>query len=280
MHAQINRRDSLVRSAAVADHADPEAPSRAGQPAALLLIDFDNLFPDDVADSELRHVLMRLIASTVRFCPVDATVSVRLYGGWTANGMLSRRGSEIASMVAQADPLPMVLDGDLVRGSVELAQSLRSEPAIVFDDTYRRRNAPPRLRLAKSPPNGCVDSQICPARILARFTRGVGKLCPGDGCSVTAGTAFTVHEQKMVDTLLACDLIQGAADPDVAAIVVVSDDTDFVPPLLTAAMLKTAMIAALGPNGTFGCPIRVLLTSNDVHVLDLEEKNETGRSKG
>jgi uncharacterized LabA/DUF88 family protein len=264
-----------VSAAVAAEHPNREPSIGARHPSALVLVDFDNLFPSAVHESELRHVLMRLIELAAQAAPVETSVSVRLYGGWTASGTLSRRGSEVALVASQADPFPMIIRRNFVRGSVELAQSLRSEPSLVFEDTYRRRNAPPRLRLAASPPDGCVDSDGCPAKILVRFTKGPGRICPADSCSVSAGSAFTVHEQKMVDTMLSCDLLQGAPDPEVAAILVVSDDTDFVPPLLAAAQLCRGTIAVLAPNGTLGASAKRLLTSKGVQVLELEDEDGT-----
>jgi len=88
---------------------------------------------------------------------------------------------------------------------------------------------------------------------------------------VTAEKAFVVHEQKMVDTMLSCDLLEGALDSAIDAAVVVSDDTDFVPPLLASAKMARGRICVLAPGGTLADVTRHLLSSKGVRVLRLEE---------
>jgi hypothetical protein len=59
---------------------------------------------------------------------------------------------------------------------------------------------------------------------------------------VTAETAFVTREQKMVDTLMACDLLDLAHDQEVVAIAVVTSDLDLLPPLIHAQSLKTSRL--------------------------------------
>lgn len=245
------------------------------QPSALVLVDYDNVFRGSVGESELRHELNRLVGLAVDESSDEIQIVVRLYGGWTAGGALSRRGSEVARTASMADPFPMIIRKRVIRGSVELARSLISDPSVIFDDTYRRRTSPPRLRLSGSPPMGCAEDDTCPAKILMSFTKGPGRTCPSAVCSVSSASAFVVHEQKMVDTMLTCDLMQGAQDAEVVAIFIVSDDTDFIPPLVASAKLCRGEISLLAPNGTISGPTQALLRSKGVRVIQPGGKDGT-----
>ncbi len=208
--------------------------------SAVILVDLDNVHPPGstaLAGPELRHSLLTLITLACDSVPRIGVITVRLYGGWMSGGVLSRMGSEVAAAMAMADPFPLLhTNGVSVRGTVELATSLLAAPAFVLQDTYRHRGSVPRLRLSGPIPPGCQrDPVACPARILKQFTKGPGSLCPADACGVTATSAFVAHEQKMVDTLLSCDLLAAAEDEGISAVFLVSGDTDFVPPLLYAA---------------------------------------------
>ena len=58
--------------------------------------------------------------------------------------------------------------------------------------------------------------------------------CPKQGCKVGHADLVYRHEQKLVDTMLACDLIYAANQVDHIALV--SDDDDFLPPLRTIVL--------------------------------------------
>jgi hypothetical protein len=80
-------------------------------------------------------------------------------------------------------------------------------------------------------------AQACPAKILQKFTTRPTRSCPVEACPVTAFTAFTTREQKMVDTMMTCDLLDLAHDEDVIGLAVVTADSDLLPPLIHARSL-------------------------------------------
>jgi uncharacterized LabA/DUF88 family protein len=218
-----------------------------------ILVDFDNAFPPSevITESSLRHMLLACVRRAAELAGGRADMRVRLYGGWMSGGLLSRRGSDVAALLGGADPFPLVTaDGEAVRGTVELAHGIIDEPGMVLEDTYRRRGSIPRLRLRDTPlPAGCVGEAInCPAKILARFTKAGHKQCPTDSCGVTATSAFVVHEQKMVDTLLVCDFLALIDDASCAAAMIVSGDTDFVPALMLARRKSVSPLSWLIPT--------------------------------
>jgi hypothetical protein len=223
----------------------PEADALTQQVAsveALILVDYDNLFPAGhagVEPSALRHALLEAITHALDLAPHVGFVRIRLYGGWTDAAGLTSAASRVLTAVGLADPFPCILPGGraVLHGTIGLATSLIELPGMDFAETYRTRLGPPRLRVNGSPhPDGCVaDSTSCPALLLKRFTKGPGRTCPAPSCDVTSAMAFAVHEQKMVDTLMACDLIAAAEAADVAVVLVATGDTDLLPPILMAA---------------------------------------------
>lgn len=237
-----------------------------------MLVDYDNAFPPSrgLDSPEFRHVLIEYVRIAQRVHPGLEELWIRLYGGWTTDDVLSRRGSEVASLAATADPFPIFADTGVIRGRVELARSLVSDPGLVFSNTYRRRGSVPRLRLAQSPPEGCAEHENCPATLLMRFTKTNRKQCPADTCGVVAGEAFVVHEQKMVDTLMSCDLLEAAGDARLKGVLVVSDDTDFVPPLVYAARARANAVHLVSPGGTMSAEFTDLLRVRGVQVWDPE----------
>jgi uncharacterized LabA/DUF88 family protein len=65
--------------------------------------------------------------------------------------------------------------------------------------------------------------------------------CPKGGCTVLNCDLVYRHEQKIVDTMLTCDLIHAANRlPD--RIILVSGDDDFLPPLRTVLLRGTAAV--------------------------------------
>lgn len=232
----------------------PIASHQPGDDARVgVLVDFDNALPptDLLTASSLRHVLLACIRHALSLVDGAPSIHVRLYGGWMSGAILSRRGSEVAALLQEADPFPLVTEGGLtVRGTLELATGIIDDPGMVLEDTYRRRSGVPRLRLANTPlPHGCAsEPATCPAKILARFTKASHKQCPVEACTVVASSAFTVHEQKMVDTLLVCDLLALLDDSRCRAILLLSGDTDFVPALVLARRKSGIALSWLIPS--------------------------------
>jgi hypothetical protein len=202
-----------------------------------LLIDYDNwamVTPSNPVEASLRIAVGAGIDALMNASPDIETMRVRIYGGWVEDARLTNRASEIASVFPVVSPFPFSnSDRRVVHGDIVLANELVSHPSFNLGDTYKRRVGPPRLRLSNAPvPDGCINDSLCPARILTQFTRNKGKSCPTRSCPVTSASAFVVHEQKMVDTMLACDLLELVTDVTICAIALLTSDVDLIPPLV------------------------------------------------
>lgn len=209
--------------------------------SAVAIVDLDNWHEVDASrpiDVTLREVVAEVTGKLLEVEPDVRFVSIRLYGGWTELGSFSQSASQVAAHLLAVDPFPIPLDGRLVHGEIHLATGLSIDPTVEIGDLCRLRKGPPRIRLAGGPrPDACADHESCAAKALQRFTSKASRICPTEGCAVTAREAFATRQQKMVDTLMACDLLDFAHDVDVLAISVVTADTDLMPPLLHALVL-------------------------------------------
>lgn len=242
----------------------------------LVLVDYDNAFPpgrdmsEDEIAVEVGRWLQELASRHVRLGRFD----VRLYGGWYDDRDLSRHGSDVARVMAKMPEFPMVLQGGrIVRGAINLAASpIASASGIPLYGTYRRRGGPPRIRSRQPHPDACVQTdESCPAAILRSFTKSARRECPVTTCSTVASEAFEVHEQKMVDTLLSTDiLIAGRAQSGYSMIVVVSGDSDFLPPLMAASVDGEVALVQLLPRAEEASAYAVAVLSEvGVEILEM-----------
>lgn len=250
----------------------------AREVVAAILIDFDNLVPPnrENLNSRGREGLLSSIQLLLKASPNVTHITIRLYGGWKKDGVLSRRGSEVAAILRDIDPFPMVKEGGaILRGQVEMAMGLVKRSDFEFDDTYRVRASAPRLKLSNSPrPQDCANIVgSCPAHILKQFTRSATRSCPTIDCKVTAGSAFLASEQKMVDTLLTCDLLEySQVDGEnlIEHVSIVSADTDFVPPLLYVKSKTTAKLQLQVPMAEWSSVNTNLLEHSGILVAEME----------
>jgi len=181
---------------------------------------------------------------------VPERVAVRLYGGWMVNGVLTQTASQVLSAVALARVFPLFCTnraGTVIRGDIRLANELLCLPEISWQHTCTTRQGAPRLRMnGRRKPSGCYeDPATCFVAKVEKFTRSLGSVCPVPGCNVTNREAFQRLQQKMVDTLMVCDLLHLAAISDSEnAVIVASDDWDVLPSLAAAAHggLRTSWI--------------------------------------
>lgn len=204
-----------------------------------VLIDFDNFFNNQTDDFNWLEIeFNELINQAFAINRKADFISFRLYGGWMENGLQTNIASKIQQAIASFKFFPLFNRSEriFVHGDIELATRLISLPDIEWDDTKRTHLGIPKLRLASAGlPKGCMGiNETCPVRILYRFAGKRTKKCPVSGCHTTNKDAFKVVEQKMVDTMLSCDIISLSDDQNVEGIIVASDDFDLLPPIVMA----------------------------------------------
>ena len=204
---------------------------------AIVFIDYDNL---RLAKKELSvldvatRVLVQLQwdQSQARGC-----CEIRVYGGWYEGNQITRMAQELAVNLKRDFPAVIrvpIGDGKYLplKTSAELAFSLLQEPAYHLFNTYRKKEKPRNVRIEKPSQVGCEDADCLLPQMKNLLNKGS---CPKMGCSVTSCELVYRREQKIVDTMLACDLIH-AVDRVSGQVILVSADDDFLPPLRTVLL--------------------------------------------
>lgn len=126
--------------------------------------------------------------------------------------------------------------GKLIKGEIEIVSSMNHLNNLLWGDTYIRRNGIPSLTIDTQTLDEYCNQEkaYCPARLLKTFSKRKNKRCPVVGCTVINNQAFLVSEQKMVDTIMATDIIDYSTENNVSHLLVFSDDTDLIPPIMRA----------------------------------------------
>ncbi|WP_412062123.1 hypothetical protein [Rubrivirga sp. IMCC45206] len=205
-----------------------------------VLVDYDNLLAADKA-RPLRDLSQRLADAVCAAAPeLPDVLDIRFYGGWYAldaeadtHDPTPRAQELMAALTAPGD-FPFVYRYVLpdqptayVRVRASLARSLLVDPARDLVRTLRPKALSQLLR-PRSVRERCehADTGQCCLRGLPGLVRH--RACPD--CSVpSADLVRQGEEQKLVDTMIAVDLVYAAASPGGAALV--SSDDDFVPPI-------------------------------------------------
>ncbi len=211
----------------------------------MIFIDYDNLLPLQKTAGILNVVTKALIQMPFDASAVRIGCDVRVYGGWYEGPVMTHLAQTVAVELQRDFPaiirLPKQQSQEgyrTVSTNAELARSLLQEPDHHLFNTYRRKGKPANVRVEEPTIVGCVDPN-CILPMMKKLLR-TGK-CPKPGCGVAVGDLVYRHEQKIVDTMLACDMIY-AAGGRIEHIGLVSGDDDFLPPLRTVLLAGTAAV--------------------------------------
>lgn len=216
-----------------------------------IFIDYDNLLNPKEGEEVLAVVRNVLLQLPRHLDFKSARCEVRVYGGWY-EGMEFTSLAQKVSVKLQED-FPTIIHLPIKTGeaisvatSAELARSLLQDSEHHMFNTYRKKGIPSNIRVESAEKAGCKDAD-CFLHLAKKLIK-TGK-CPKPGCFDSNSVRVYRDEQKMVDTMLTCDLIY-AAEKDVQCIVLVSGDDDFLPPLRRVTLNGvTAFRFHTRPNG-------------------------------
>ncbi len=182
----------------------------------------------------VRKVLESLGPAALASC---ARVSMRFYGGWYDQSAPTRLCQRLASEIQGAFPkVEKVIHGGrilFILANAELAYSIAAEPHRHLLHTYRVRGMPRALGCRSPSSAGCRNPN-CP--LLSMHRLFVNGHCQVPGCTLGIEDFIYRSEQKLVDTMLAVDLLFYATRGEDALAVVTSDD-DLWPAIRAALML-------------------------------------------
>lgn len=216
----------------------------------LFLVDFDNL--NDNQQQSLQLFIEKIVEKTILEYQLSNKFlygSVRLYGGWYEQNNFTEKALEIRQRY-QNHLTGILKVNEVVYHyciDVALAQSLISNPDKDFWNTYRKKENHIRGFSFSSNAKNCVYPNSLMPALIQVIKHGK---CPHIECPENCGEAFIYRsEQKMVDTLLTCDLIETTLiHPLSSLVVVVSSDDDFVPPLVLASNSSGCNVCLVHPK--------------------------------
>lgn len=204
-----------------------------------VIIDFDNYFGSDV--SKLSPESMEFsFSEIVNLCEIKFAgveyVNIRLYGGWYKETSLTKQASSLQQILYNVNVFPKVKDGKIIKGEIEMVSSLHDIPEFTWGHTHKETDGIKRVRINHE----CVDDlcngnrENCPKFILYKFTDKKDKKCAVSGCENVQKNVFKGVEQKMVDTIIACDVLSMADNDSIHGLILISDDQDHFPSLALA----------------------------------------------
>ena len=203
------------------------------------IVDFDNWFKKPLAEyseTSVEFDFREIVDQLLLIDPSVEDIEIRLYNGWYKDNILTNKASELQLLLSKITLFPYLLDaesGKIIRGKIRIVSSLNDIPAYTWFNTLKEKYGIPSLRI-KNESLGEICSQnthACPPQILKRFTKKKGKLCGVEDCNSAQREIFIGLEQKMVDTIIACDIISFCEEENCSAIMVVSEDIDHFPAL-------------------------------------------------
>jgi hypothetical protein len=200
-----------------------------------VLVDYDNL---SVADRRhgLPYLAARIVGALATFegrCP--ARVRIRLYGGWYEGRAATPAAQDLSAEAFLCFPAvvpgPMSAGGGKANVRLDLAYALEAEPGMPYMSTFRRREPTTNLSCHDPASKGCRQSPCPMAEVRSVLLSG---RCPSAGCAFRTTDLLYRPQQKLVDTMLAIDLVH-LATPGTTVAVVTSDD-DIVPAMRFATL--------------------------------------------
>lgn len=204
---------------------------------AVILVDFDNVFfGDELSSTKVQYRLEQFISECLTTVPEFETLEVRLYGGWKSNAGFTQRADTVRGYMNRLNSLlfPRIYNRRRILGNVIVVTSQYGLD-VEWDNTMQEKHGRHMLKVKAEGNRVChEDPSKCPLHLIANATRGIQVCCPTDGCEHIDITQLIRMEQKMVDTMMTCDILELVHEPDCRAIEVVSDDVDLHPALALA----------------------------------------------
>lgn len=195
-----------------------------------ILVDYDNLEKNQNLQegdilTAISHMLNRLDQKLDFFKNADRLqpVKILLYGGWYEERMWTNKSQKIKQAISdQVSTLFTSSHGTELNVSINLSYGMLSIPGRPFFGTYRRYPGNFNIRnLYKC----CDDGEVC-----IDFIKHVKEQNSCIYCGKDLSKLFYSNSQKMVDTIICCDLLC-LSQKDQCYIAIVSSDDDLLPPI-------------------------------------------------
>lgn len=205
----------------------------------IVIIDFDNYFDSDIStitSEKLEFSFTEIVEICNNNFTEFSSIEIRLYGGWYMGTALTKQASTLQQLLYNVNVFPVIREKKIVRGHINLISEMHGVPNFRWDHTYKETEGMRPVRINFE----CIDElcknnrEQCPKFILNKFTKKKDKLCAIQNCSNLHKNTFKGIEQKMVDTMIACDIISITDDNTVKGLLIISDDQDLYPSIALA----------------------------------------------
>lgn len=206
-----------------------------------ILLDFNNVFTGDLVSFTSNDIEAKLMVPIRKMLSDHVNINrieIRIYGGWYQQGALTDKASTAFTLLSGIDcTIPLENNGRWVRWGMENVISAYGTNHF-WNNTYRQKSGLPRIIVkTDAQRESCgIDKNHCPVEIVKKISKGAEKICQVEGCALKAGDIFQTFGQKMIDTLMACDILTIAEEPETDAIAVMTDDVDILPALVVSSM--------------------------------------------
>ena len=195
-----------------------------------ILVDYDNLeknqeLGEEESISAISYLLNLLENSSDFFDGINALgrVDVFLYGGWYCEGNWTRKAQKISSTLSNSYPFLYTLQSGIkINVFTQLSFGLMCLPGRAFKGTFRRY--PAKYRVANKY-RCCNKSKPC-----VDFIRHLEENNQCMYCYSDQSDLLFCDSQKMIDTMICCDILHLSQQHENMIVVVTSDD-DLLPPL-------------------------------------------------
>jgi uncharacterized LabA/DUF88 family protein len=213
----------------------------------IFLVDFDNWFNkkdlNQYTEEEIQYQFSEIINACIEINSAlqNTYLEIRLYGGWYQEEILTNKASILFRILSSFNLFPIINNQNvIIRGKIEVIDTLFNVPSYQWRNTLKEKNGMSYIKINNEKLNEtCSNNKInCPPHILKRIAKKKTHMCAVEGCNSLNNELFIKTEQKMVDTMIACDLISYSLEDDVYKLVIVSDDVDFFPALAVASQNK------------------------------------------
>ena len=243
-----------------------------------IIIDFDNIFkrPINLYTANDITKVIDFAINIVRNQITDIEcIRIRLYGGWYQDNNMTQKASVLSSLIPSMELIfPILSPPQRIIGSIELATTLYLQTHIWYD-SYKEKYGIPNLRIDDTKLGTICQSQpdLCPVKILRKFTEHKTKVCHHENCKTNHSEVFFQREQKYVDSMMVCDVIAMSMDPDICAISAMTDDVDLFPSFSMAKMITggSKVLNLLTPNAHHETLYQSILAEFGVNVKTIIE---------
>lgn len=243
-----------------------------------IIIDFDNIFKKPIGQYSADDI-KKVIGITINMLRNQVSdiecIRIRLYGGWYQGKSMTQRASVLSSLIPDIESIFPILDPpQKIIGSIELATTLYLQSHVWYD-SYKEKVGIPTLRIDETKLGTICQTQpdVCPVKILRKFTGNKSKVCHHDNCETNHSEVFFEREQKYVDSMMVCDIIAMSMDNDISVITTMTDDVDIFPSFSVAKMISrgTKAFNLLTPNKHHEFTYQTILNEFGVNVKLLTE---------